>query len=105
MKKESSTNSINKSYLNENCGMFFTLSLIGGRWKISILAVLLNNGKMRYGELRRKILGITERMFIAQLKELESDKLITKTIHSIKPPHTEYQLSEWGLSLKTYWIK
>ncbi|MBD8349867.1 winged helix-turn-helix transcriptional regulator [Dysgonomonas sp. HGC4] len=100
MKKENSTNSINKNYLNENCGMFFTLSLIGGRWKISILAVLLDNGSMRYGELKRKIPGITERMFIAQLKELESDGLITKTVYSIKYPHVEYQLSECGLSLR-----
>lgn len=100
MKKESSTNSINKKYLDENCGMFFTLSLIGGRWKISILAVLLNNGCLRYGELKRKIQGITERMLISQLKELEADGLIERIAYPEVPPRVEYKLSKLGLSLK-----
>lgn len=100
MRKESSTNFLNETFLNENCGMFHTLSLIGGRWKISILAVLLSNGCLRYGELKKRVTGISERMLISQLKELEADGLIVRNDHLEVPPRVDYELSALGLSLK-----
>src|SRR5690625_3071901 len=80
MRKKTSTNFLNEKDLVENCGMFYTLSLICGRWKISILASLLDNEVLRYSEIKRKLNNITERMLIKQLKELQEDGLIVQRI-------------------------
>lgn len=101
MKKESSTNSINRNYLNENCGIAYTQSVIGGRWKLNILGFLLSGEKLRYSELRAKLVGISERMLISQLKELEKDGLVNRIVHPQVPPKVEYELTEVGQSLKT----
>jgi DNA-binding HxlR family transcriptional regulator len=99
-RKENSTNSINEVYWKENCGIAFTLSAIGGRWKINILTYLLNENKLRYNELRKRLVGISERMLISKLKELETDKLINRIVHNQVPPKVEYELTELGQSLK-----
>ncbi len=99
-RKENSTNHINEQYLKENCGIAFTLSVIGGRWKINILSYLLNEGTLRYSELKQKLKGISERMLIAKLKELESDGLINRIVYQQVPPKVEYELTEQGRSLK-----
>lgn len=80
--------------------MAYTIAVISGRWKLSILGFLLNEGTHRYNELRRKLPGISERMLIAQLKELEKDGLISRTAYPEVPPRVEYALSEKGRSLK-----
>ena len=99
-RKENSTNTINEIYWKENCGIAFTLSVIGGRWKINVLSFLLNEQKLRYSELKTRLVGISERMLIAKLKELESDKLINRIVHQQVPPKVEYELTELGQSLK-----
>ncbi|WP_447636333.1 winged helix-turn-helix transcriptional regulator [Flavobacterium microcysteis] len=99
-RKESSTNSINEKYWNNNCGIAFTLSLIGGRWKINILSYLLNEKILRYSELRNRLVGISERMLISQLKELENDGLVNRIVHKQVPPKVEYELTELGSSLQ-----
>lgn len=99
-RKENSTNNINEIYWKENCGIAFTLSVIGGRWKINVLSFLLNEQKLRYSELKTRLVGISERMLIAKLKELESDKLINRIVHQQVPPKVEYELTELGQSLK-----
>ena len=99
-RKENSTNNINEIYWKENCGIAFTLSVIGGRWKINILSYLLNEQKLRYSELRNRLVGISERMLIAKLKELEKDKLVNRIVHQQVPPKVEYELTELGHSLK-----
>ena len=99
-RKEQSTNSINEDYLKENCGIAFTLSLVGGRWKISILSYLLHEPKLRYSELKKRLKGISERVLAAKLKELENDGLIMKTIYPQVPPRVEYELTASGYSLK-----
>lgn len=101
MRKENSTNSINEKQLNQNCGISATLSLIGGRWKINILSYLLTEGRLRYSELRTRLVGISERMLIAKLKELEQDGLVNRIVYPQVPPKVEYELTELGLSLKT----
>jgi DNA-binding HxlR family transcriptional regulator len=98
-RKENSTNTINEIYWKENCGLTRTLSLIGGRWKINILSFLFNEKILRYSELRKRLQGISERMLIAKLKELEKDGLITRVIYHEVPPKVEYSLTETGLSL------
>lgn len=99
-RKEKSTNSINENFWKEHCGIGNTLSLIGGRWKINILSFLLNEGKLRYSELRRRLVGISERMLISKLKELEKDGLINRIVHQQVPPKVEYELTNRGTSLR-----
>lgn len=101
MRKENSTNFLNEIDLVENCGMFYTLSIIGGRWKISILASLLDNEVLRYSEIKSKLPNITERMLIKQLKELQSDGLIVRKDYMEVPPRVEYSISEKGKSLES----
>lgn len=100
LRKENSTNNINEIYWKENCGIAFTLSIIGGRWKINILSYLLNEEKLRYSELKNRLIGISERMLILKLKELEQDKLINRIVHPEVPPKVEYELTELGQSFK-----
>jgi DNA-binding HxlR family transcriptional regulator len=98
-RKENSTNNINLTYLNNFCGISYTLAMIGGRWKINILAYLLKDQKLRFGELKNKLEGISERMLIKSLKELENNGLINKIIYQQYPRKVEYELTELGHSL------
>lgn len=99
-KKINSTNSLNENYWNERCGIANTLSVIGGRWKINILTYLLNEHRLRFSELKKRLVGISERMLVAKLKELENDGLIKRIVHPQVPPKVEYELTELGGSLK-----
>jgi DNA-binding HxlR family transcriptional regulator len=99
MRKASSTNSINRNMIQEHCGMAFTLSLIGGRWKPGILYQLVR-GRKRYSELRKQLPEVSERMLVLQLRELESDGLIRRLIYAEVPPRVEYELTEAGISMK-----
>jgi DNA-binding HxlR family transcriptional regulator len=101
MRKFTSTNTVNKSLLETTCGMAYTISLIGGRWKLSILGLLVDYGKMRYKELAMRLPGISDRMLVMQLKELERDGLIIKQTFAQVPPRVEYELSDKGKSLHT----
>lgn len=100
MKKENSTNSINEKGLKEKCGITYAISLIGGRWKPTILWNLTLKDKLRYNELRKIIPCATERMLVLQLRELEADGLVERIIYPVVPPKVEYQLSDKGKSLK-----
>ncbi|MDN3669393.1 winged helix-turn-helix transcriptional regulator [Echinicola jeungdonensis] len=99
-RKENSTNNINEVYWKAQCGISHTLSLIGGRWKINILVYLMNEGKLRYSELRKRLVGISERMLIAKLKELKNDGLVNRVVYQQVPPKVEYELTDLGKSLK-----
>ncbi|MHB1148245.1 MAG: winged helix-turn-helix transcriptional regulator [Lutibacter sp.] len=99
MRKQESTNTKNKYQLEADCGMAYTISVLSGRWKMSILGFLQNNEKLRYSELKRKLTGISERMLISQLKELEADELVERIAYPEIPPRVEYQLSEKGRTL------
>jgi DNA-binding HxlR family transcriptional regulator len=81
------------------CAVERTLNLIDGKWKIVILYKLLQ-GTMRFSELRRLIPGVTQRMLTHQLRELESDGLIVRTVYAQVPPRVEYSLSVRGQSLE-----
>ncbi|QEH39555.1 helix-turn-helix domain-containing protein [Chitinophaga sp. XS-30] len=97
MRKESSTNAMNEDHILRNCGMAYTLSVLGGRWKPAILFRLLR-GPMRYSELLRSMEGVSERMLVAQLRELEKDGLVKRTVHAEVPPRVEYGLTAVGRS-------
>ena len=99
-RKENSTNTINLTHLNNYCGISYTLAMIGGRWKINILAYLFKDQKLRFGEIKNKLEGISERMLIKCLKELENDGLINKIVYDQYPRKVEYELTELGSSLE-----
>lgn len=99
MRKQSSTNTINEKRLLEMCGTYYALSIIGGRWK-PIIIYRLMYGKMRYSELRDAIQGISERMLVQQLRELEGDGLLRRIVHAQVPPKVEYELTEDGLCMQ-----
>lgn len=80
------------------CFMEATLSLIDGKWKGVILFHLLD-GPVRFNEVRRRIHCLTQRMLTAQLRELEADGLVVRTVYPQVPPKVEYSLSALGESL------
>lgn len=100
MRKVGSTNTINKEQIENNCGIAYTNSMLNGRWKLSILAFLLDEKKLRYGELKNNLVGISERMLISQLKELQADGLVNRIQYPEMPPRVEYELTEKGKSLE-----
>ena len=87
------------TYRVEDTPFGYTLSVIGGKWKMVIMFVLVERDVMRYSELKRAIPGITHKMLSAQLKELEADGIVTRTEYQQVPPKVEYALSAKGLSL------
>lgn len=90
---------MNQQMINDSCGMAYSLSIIGGRWKPAILCRLLF-GPMRYGELKKSIEGISERMLVAQLRELEKDQIVQRHVYAEVPPRVEYELTALGHSMK-----
>lgn len=81
------------------CSVESALAVIGGRWKGVVLYWLLD-GKLRFGELRRHLLNCTPRVLTLQLRELEADGLIKRTVYAEVPPRVEYELTAFGRSLE-----
>ncbi len=80
------------------CSTSLTMKYIGGKWKAVILIHLIE--KKRYSELRKECKVITERTLSLQLKEMEEDGLVTRTVYTSKPPlRVEYELTEFGKTL------
>ena len=82
-----------------NCEKELTLSVIGGKWKMLILWHLGKEGTKRFGELKTLIPGITQRMLVNQLRELEDHLIIHREVYPVVPPKVEYSLTEQGRSL------
>jgi DNA-binding HxlR family transcriptional regulator len=95
--KETSTNSHNRRLLT-TCDMTYAVQLIGGRWKLLIMAAL-NQGPRRYGALKKGIPQITERMLTLQLRELEEDGMVKRTVYAEVPPRVDYELTASGQEL------
>lgn len=83
----------------ELCPVSATIGLIGGKYKSLILWNLVD-GTLRFGELKKMIPNATPKMLTQQLRELENDKLIVRTVYPVVPPKVEYSLSEFGMSIK-----
>ena len=77
------------------CPVRTTLNVLGGKWKLLILSYLLAEPH-RYGELRRLMPEITEKMLIQELRELEIDGIVARTVHQTVPPRVDYSLTEQG---------
>lgn len=81
------------------CAVEGALSVIDGKWKGVILYHLFE-GDLRFNEMRRKIPNVTQRMLTNQLRELEADGLVTRTVFPVVPPKVIYSLSERGRTLR-----
>ena len=81
---------------DESCPVKASLSLLSGKWTLMIL-FQINDKIMRYGELKRAIPGISEKMLVQELNMLVENKLVSKKAYPVIPPKVEYRLTELGL--------
>lgn len=81
------------------CPVETTLKLISGRWKVLILRDLMM-GTMRFGELKKSIGHVTQKVLTANLRDMEDKGLLTRKVYAEVPPRVEYTLTDLGLSLK-----
>ena len=81
------------------CPVETTLTLIGDKWKVLILRDLLQ-GTKRFGELKKSIGHVTQKVLTAQLREMEASGLLTRKVYAEVPPRVEYALSPLGESMK-----
>ena len=83
----------------EKCPIEATLGVIGGKWKVVIL-YWLKERTLRFGELKRKIPKVSERVLTEQLRELERDGIVRREVYPEVPPRVEYSMTEYGLTLR-----
>ncbi|TYB40089.1 winged helix-turn-helix transcriptional regulator [Actinomadura chibensis] len=81
------------------CGIDTAMEVIGGKWKVLILWALHEHPYRRFGELRRLVPGITEKVLASHLRELESDGVVRRVSYAEVPPRVEYSLTEDGKRL------
>lgn len=82
-----------------SCPVEITMSLIGDKWKVLIIRDLLT-GTKRFGELKKSVTGITQKVLTSNLRQMEASSLIKRKVYAEVPPKVEYSLTETGLSLK-----
>lgn len=81
------------------CPVETTLMLIGDKWKVLILRDLMD-GTKRFGELKKSIGSVSQKVLTAQLRDMEDKGLLTRKVYAEVPPRVEYTLTETGRSLK-----
>ncbi|MFZ6644907.1 winged helix-turn-helix transcriptional regulator [Undibacterium sp. TJN25] len=80
------------------CGLDVALSVIGGKWKPLVL-FYLNGGPRRFGELKRLVAGISEKVLIQHLRELAEDGVLVRHDYQEVPPRVDYEMTEFGHTL------
>ncbi|MGN1122783.1 MAG: winged helix-turn-helix transcriptional regulator [Eubacterium sp.] len=91
--------SVNEAKNLPACPVETTLTLIGNKWKVLILRDLLP-GTKRFGELKKSIGNVSQKVLTAQLRDMEADGLLTRTVYAEVPPRVEYTLTALGMSLQ-----
>jgi DNA-binding HxlR family transcriptional regulator len=81
------------------CGIDAAMDVITGKWKVLILWELQHHGVRRFAELRRGLPGVSEKMLIQHLREMEEDGLVRREVYAEVPPKVEYSLTAGGVSL------
>lgn len=81
-----------------SCPVTYCLSMIGGKWK-PVIIFCIANGVDRFGAMQRAVPGITKQMLTKQLRELEADDLVSRTVFAEVPPRVDYALTEKGRSV------
>ena len=84
---------------NRYCPITDVIDRISDKWSVHAIIALGKNDKLRFGELKKSIHGISQRMLTVTLKHLEQDGLLTRTVYPQIPPKVEYQLTDVGKSL------
>lgn len=87
-----------KASAERKCPIETVIQVLGGKWKPLILWHLLDSAK-RFNELEKLIPEVTQKMLAQHLRELENDRLVTRTIYPSVPPKVEYALSEYGKTM------
>ena len=89
------------SYTRETAaeGVEHALKLLEGRWKLIILFHLFGGQVKRFSELERGIQGISQKMLIQQLRQMEADGIVRRIVYHQVPPKVEYALTDWGQAL------
>ncbi len=82
-----------------SCRVETALEILTGKWKPSILLVLITHGTLRFSELKRQLPNITQKMLTAQLRELELNDIVHREIYQVVPPRVEYSLTDYGRTL------
>lgn len=82
-----------------DCPVETTLTLIGDKWKVLILRDLLT-GTKRFGELKKSVGKVSQKVLTAQLRDMEQSGLVNRKVYAEVPPRVEYSLTELGQSLK-----
>lgn len=82
-----------------DCPVETTLTLIGDKWKVLILRDLLT-GTKRFGELKKSIGSVSQKVLTSQLRDMEKNGLVSRKVYAEVPPRVEYSLTELGQSLK-----
>lgn len=85
--------------IEELCPMPDIAKLIGGKWKLIVLQILIFKGTKRFNELRRMIDGITQTMLTSQLRALEKDGFVTRKVYAEVPPRVEYSATPRAIAL------
>lgn len=80
-------------------GIENALKLLEGRWKLVILFHLFGGNVMRFSDLERAIPGISQKMLIQQLRQMEKAGIVSRMVHHQVPPKVEYRLTNWGQAL------
>lgn len=93
----------NKLQISE-CPITRTMDLIGGKWSLPIVYILMKDTK-RFKELERSIEGINTRMLVKELKQLEENRIILREVFAEVPPRVEYSLTPKGQALKSVLIE
>jgi DNA-binding HxlR family transcriptional regulator len=81
------------------CGIEAALRILEGRWKMLIVFHLFDRGVLRFSELERAIPGVSQKMLIQQLRELERDGVVERRVYPQVPPKVEYSLTAWGQAM------
>lgn len=84
--------------IDNPCPVTTTLSVIGGKWKPIILFVIKDE-KKRFGEIKKIITAISQKMLTQQLRELEEDGIVHRKVYPVVPPKVEYSMTDYGRTL------
>lgn len=90
-----------KEHKKEIMAVHDTMDVLSGKWKISIISSICYYNKRRFSDILNDVSGISNKMLSKELKELEMNKLIKRIVLDTQPVTVQYQLTEYGLTLKT----
>jgi DNA-binding HxlR family transcriptional regulator len=89
-----------KEILVPFCAVTATLDVLGGKWKVFVLARLATHGTLRFSQLQKLIPNVTQKMLTQQLREMEDAGLVSRRVYAEVPPRVEYSLTAHGLTLQ-----